>query len=102
MIGFSLPDVCANQVVEYWQGESTRRMEPNFILAPGSDPLSALWGAFPELRDEWDDGDSESYYILNDSLTILLDASTITNSGKALMLFSSRWLSAGEASRKSW
>jgi len=38
-------------------------MEPNLILVPSSDPLAALWSAFPELRDELDDGDSESYYI---------------------------------------
>jgi hypothetical protein len=38
-------------------------MDANFILVPDSDPLSILWRAFPELRDELDDGDSESYYI---------------------------------------
>jgi hypothetical protein len=39
------------------------QMEPNFIIVPGADPLSILWQAFPELRNELDDGDSESYYI---------------------------------------
>jgi len=38
-------------------------MEPNFIIVPGSDPLTALWSAFPELRVELDEGDAESYYI---------------------------------------
>ena len=38
-------------------------MEPNFILVPGSHPLTALWSAFPELRNELDDGDAEPYYI---------------------------------------
>lgn len=38
-------------------------MEPNFILVPNSDPLAVLWSAFPELREELDDGDSGSYYI---------------------------------------
>jgi hypothetical protein len=41
-------------------------MEPNFIILPGSSPesaLAALWSAFPELRKELDDGDSEAYYI---------------------------------------
>jgi hypothetical protein len=37
--------------------------EPNFIIVPGADPLSYLWRAFPELRNELNDGDSESYYI---------------------------------------
>ena len=37
--------------------------EPNFIIVPGADPLSYLWRAFPELQNELDDGDSESYYI---------------------------------------
>ena len=38
-------------------------MEPNFILVPGSNPLAALWSAFPELRNELDESDAEPYYI---------------------------------------
>lgn len=38
-------------------------MEPNVILVPESDPLTALWTAFPELRNELDEGDSEPYYV---------------------------------------
>jgi hypothetical protein len=38
-------------------------MEPNFIIVQGANPLSYLWRAFPELRNEFDDGDSEAYYI---------------------------------------
>jgi hypothetical protein len=38
-------------------------MEPNFIIVPGADPLSHLWRAFPELRNELDDGDSAAYYV---------------------------------------
>jgi hypothetical protein len=38
-------------------------MEPNFVIVHGADPLSCLWRAFPELRADLDDGDSEAYYI---------------------------------------
>jgi hypothetical protein len=38
-------------------------MEPNFIIVEGADPLSYLWRAFPELRTELDNGDSETYCI---------------------------------------
>jgi len=38
-------------------------MEPNFILVPGSNPLTALWSAFPELRNELDEDDAEPYYL---------------------------------------
>jgi hypothetical protein len=37
-------------------------MEPNFVIVPRPNPLSKLWEAFPELRSELDDGDSEPYY----------------------------------------
>ena len=32
-------------------------------MVPGSNPLTALWSAFPELRNELDEGGAEPYYI---------------------------------------
>jgi hypothetical protein len=36
-------------------------IEPDFVIVPRPNPLSKLWEAFPELRSELDDGDSEPY-----------------------------------------